>query len=79
MMVVVPFAIVAHFMLLNDYQISQLLDEAILLIILIIANFSGSKMGAKIGFKLFDEHVLMKVFIAVLSITWLNYVIDLII
>ena len=79
MMVVVPFAIVAHFMLLNDYQISQLLDEAILLIILIVANFSGSKMGAILGFKLFDEHVLMKVFIAVLSITWVNYVIDLII
>ena len=79
MMVVVPFAIVAHFMLLNNYQISQLLDEAILLIILIVANFSGSKMGAILGFKLFDEHVLMKVFIAVLSITWVNYVIDLII
>ena len=79
MMVVVPFAIVAHFMLLNDYQISQLLDEAILLIILIVANFSGSKMGAILGFKLFDEHVLMKVFIGVLSITWVNYVIDLII
>ena len=79
MMVVVPFAIVAHFMLLNDYQISQLLDEAILLIILIVANFSGSKMGAILGFKLFDEHVLMKVFVVVLSITWVNYVIDLII
>ena len=36
-------------------------------------------MGAILGFKLFDEHVLMKVFIAVLSITWVNYVIDLII
>ena len=77
MMVVVPFAIVAHFMLLNDYQISQLIDESILLIVLIIANFSGSKFGAILGFRLFDESVLMKVFIGVLSITWINYVIDL--
>ena len=77
MMVVVPFAIVAHFMLLNDYQISQLIDESILLIVLIIANFSGSKFGAILGFRLFDENILMKVFIGVLSITWINYVIDL--
>ena len=77
MMVVVPFAIVAHFMLLNDYQISQLIDESILLIVLIIANFSGSKFGAILGFRLFDENLLMKVFIGVLSITWINYVIDL--
>ena len=77
MMVVVPFAIVAHFMLLNDYQISQLIDESILLIVLIIANFSGSKFGAILGFRLFDESVLMKVFIGVLSVTWINYVIDL--
>ena len=77
MMVVVPFAIVAHFMLLNDYQISQLIDESILLIVLIIANFSGSKFGAKLGFRLFDESTLMKIFIGVLSITWINYVIDL--
>lgn len=77
MMVVVPFAIVAHFMLLNDYQISQLIDELILLIVLIIANFSGSKFGAILGFRLFDESILMKVFIGVLSITWINYVIDL--
>ena len=77
MMVVVPFAIVAHFMLLNDYQISQLFDESILLVVLIIANFSGSKIGAILGFRLFDENVLMKVFIGVLSITWINYVIDL--
>lgn len=77
MMVVVPFAIVAHFMLLNDYQISQLIDESILLIVLIIANFSGSKFGAILGFRLFNESILMKVFIGVLSITWINYVIDL--
>ena len=77
MMVVVPFAIVAHFMLLNDYQISQLIDDSILLIVLIIANFSGSKFGAILGFRLFDENVLMKLFIGVLSITWINYVIDL--
>ena len=77
MMVVVPFAIIAHFMLLNDYQISQLIDESILLIVLIIANFSGSKFGAILGFRLFDENILMKVFIGVLSITWINYVIDL--
>ncbi len=77
MMVVVPFAIVAHFMLLNDYQISQLIDESILLIVLIIANFSGSKFGAILGFRLFDESILMKVFIGVLSITWINYFIDL--
>ena len=77
MMVVVPFAIVAHFMLLNNYQISQLIDESILLIVLIIANFSGSKFGAILGFRLFDESILMKLFIGVLSITWINYVIDL--
>ena len=77
MMVVLPFAIVAHFMLLNDYQISQLIDESILLIVLIIANFSGSKFGAILGFRLFDESILMKLFIGVLSITWINYVIDL--
>lgn len=77
MMVVVPFAIVAHFMLLNNYQISQLIDESILLIALIIANFSGSKFGAILGFRLFDESILMKLFIGVLSITWINYVIDL--
>jgi uncharacterized membrane protein YfcA len=79
MMVVVPFAMVAHFMLLNKYQINQLIDESLLLIILVIANFSGSKMGAILGFKLFNENILMKVFIAVLSITWINYIFDLII
>jgi uncharacterized membrane protein YfcA len=79
MMVVVPFAMVAHFMLLNKYQINQLIDESLLLIILVTANFSGSKMGAILGFKLFNENILMKVFIAVLSITWINYIFDLII
>ena len=79
MMVVVPFAIIAHFMLLNDYQVSQLIDESILLLVLIIANFSGSKIGAILGFRLFDENVLMKVFVGVLSITWINYIIDLVI
>jgi hypothetical protein len=65
--------------LLNKYQINQLIDESLLLIILVIANFSGSKMGAILGFKLFNENILMKVFIAVLSITWINYIFDLII
>ena len=46
MMIVVPFAIVAHFMLLNDYQISQLLDETLFLVILVITNYVGSKTGA---------------------------------
>ena len=78
MMIVVPFAIVAHFMLLNDYQISQLLDETLFLVILVITNYVGSKTGAIFGFKFFDEKILIKVFIGVLSLTWINYLIDLI-
>jgi len=78
MMIVVPFAIVAHFMLLNDYQISQLLDETLFLVILVITNFVGSKTGAILGFKFFDEKILIKIFIGVLSLTWINYLVDLI-
>ncbi|MEC8540982.1 MAG: hypothetical protein VXY53_03990, partial [Candidatus Thermoplasmatota archaeon] len=76
MMIVVPFAVLAHFILLNNYQRNNLFDESFLIAALIIANFSGSKIGATIGFRLFDEDLLLKIFIGVLSITWLNYVID---
>ena len=77
MMIVVPFAVLAHFILLNNYQREKLFDESILLAALIVANFSGSKIGAIIGFRLFDENLLVKIFIGVLSITWINYVVDL--
>jgi len=78
MMVVVPFAIVAHFMMLESYQYQSLVDELWLLIVLVACTFFGSKLGALIGFKMFDEEILMKLFVSVLSITWLNYVIDIV-
>ena len=77
MMIVVPFAVLAHFILLTNYQKEKLFDESIILVALIIANFSGSKIGAIVGFRLFDENLLVKIFIGVLSITWINYLIDL--
>lgn len=76
MMIVVPFAIITHYLILEKYQSQQLFDESILIISLVIVNFIGSKIGAIIGFKAFSEDILLKLFIAVLSITWLNYVID---
>ena len=79
MMIVVPFAVLAHFVLLNNYQKEKLFDESIILVALIIANFSGSKIGAIVGFRLFDENLLVKIFIGVLSITWINYLVDLLI
>ena len=60
MMIVVPFAVIAHFTLLNNYQREKLFDESILLAALIVANFSGSNIGAIIGFRLFDENLLLK-------------------
>ena len=77
MMIVVPFAVLAHFILLTNYQKEKLFDESIILVVLIIANFSGSKIGAIVGFRLFDENLLVKIFIGVLSITWINYLVDL--
>ncbi len=78
MMVVVPFAMFAHFLLLEKYQSNALLEDWFLLTILIVINFIGAKIGAMVGFKLFDEGILLKLFVGVLSITWINYVIDLI-
>ena len=77
MMIVVPFEVLAHFILLTNYQKEKLFDESIVLVALIIANFSGSKIGAIVGFRLFDENLLVKIFIGVLSITWINYLVDL--
>ena len=77
MMIVVPFAVLAHFILLTNYQKEKLFDESIILVALVIANFSGSKIGAIVGFRLFDEKLLVKIFIGVLSITWINYLVDL--
>ena len=77
MMVVVPIAIVTHFFLLSNAQIGILKAEFWLLAVLVLVNFIGAKSGAIIGFKLFDESQLVKLFIAVLSITWLNYMFDL--
>ena len=77
MMIVVPFAVLAHFILLTNYQKEKLFDESIVLVAMIIANFSGSKIGAIVGFRLFDENLLVKIFIGVLSITWINYLVDL--
>ena len=76
MMVVIPLAIFAHFILLESYQLESLKNELLLLIGLVLTTFIGAKTGAIIGFKLFSEPMLMKVFIGVLSITWLNYLID---
>ena len=67
--------IITHYLILEKYQSQQLFDESILIISL-ISNCIGSKIGAITGFKAFSEEILMKLFIAVLSITWLNYVID---
>ena len=78
MMVVVPFAMFAHFLLLEKYQSNALLEDWFLLTVLIVINFIGAKIGAMVGFKLFDERILLKLFVGVLSITWINYVIDLI-
>ncbi len=79
MMVVVPIAIITHFLLLSSAQVEILKTEFWLLAVLVLVNFIGAKSGAIIGFKLFDESQLVKLFIAVLSITWLNYMFDLLI
>jgi len=76
MMVVIPFAVVAHFLILDNYQMENLVDESVLLLVLVLTNFIGSKFGAIIGFNMFSEDFLIKLFIGVLSITWLNYLID---
>ena len=76
MMVVIPLAIFAHFILLETYQFESIKNELLLLIGLVLTTFIGAKSGAIIGFKLFSEPMLMRVFIGVLSITWLNYLID---
>ena len=77
MMVVVPIGIITHFLLLSSAQVEILKAEFWLLAVLVLVNFIGAKSGAIIGFKLFDESQLVKLFIAVLSITWLNYMFDL--
>lgn len=77
MMVVIPIAIITHFLLLSSAQVEILKAEFWLLAVLVLVNFIGAKSGAIIGFKLFDESQLVKLFIAVLSITWLNYMFDL--
>ena len=76
MMVVIPFAVVAHFLILDNNQVENLFDESVLLLVLVLTNFLGSKFGAVIGFNMFSEDFLIKLFIAVLSITWINYLFD---
>ena len=76
MMVVVPFAIFAHFILLESYQLEAIKNELLFLTGLVVVTFVGAKSGAIIGFRLFSEPMLMRVFIGVLSITWVNYLID---
>ena len=76
MMVVVPFAIFAHFILLESYQLEAIQSELLFLTGLVVVTFVGAKSGAIVGFKLFSEPMLMRVFIGVLSITWVNYLID---
>ena len=76
MMVVIPFAVVAHFLILDNNQVENLFDESVLLLVLVLTNFFGSKFGAVIGFSMFSEDFLIKLFIAVLSITWINYLFD---
>ncbi|MBT4919952.1 MAG: sulfite exporter TauE/SafE family protein [Euryarchaeota archaeon] len=76
MMVVVPFAIFAHFILLESYQLEAIQSELLFLTGLVVVTFVGAKSGAIVGFKLFSEPMLMRVFIGVLSITWANYLID---
>jgi uncharacterized membrane protein YfcA len=78
MMVVVPFAIFAHFILLESYQLEAIHSELLFLTGLVAVTFVGAKSGAIVGFKLFSEPMLMRVFIGVLSITWANYLIDVI-
>jgi len=77
MMVVVPIAIITHSLLLTGGQVEILKAEVWLIALLVLVNFIGAKSGAIIGFKLFDENQLLKLFVGVLSITWLNYVFDL--
>ena len=79
MIIVVPFAMLAHYFMLEDYQKSDLQNNWILLAILASVNFIGAKLGALVGFKLFNEAILLKIFIGVLSITWVNYIIDLLV
>ena len=76
MMVVVPFAIFAHFILLESYQLEAIKNELLFLTGLVVVTFVGAKSGAIMGFRLFSEPMLMRVFIGVLSITWVNYLID---
>ena len=76
MMVVVPFAIFAHFILLESYQLEAIKNELLFLTGLVAVTFVGAKSGAIMGFRLFSEPMLMRVFIGVLSITWVNYLID---
>lgn len=78
MMVVVPFAIFAHFLLLEQYQLEAIKNELLFLTGLVVVTFVGAKSGAIMGFKIFSEPMLMRVFIGVLSITWVNYLIDIV-
>lgn len=78
MMVVVPVAIVTHLLFLSAGEWQALREQMVLVLLLPLAAYVGSTMGARFGLKYMSHINIMRVFLALVVITFLRYVLDLI-
>jgi uncharacterized membrane protein YfcA len=78
MMVVVPVAIFTHLLFLSAGEWQALRDQMVLVLLLPLAAYVGSTMGARFGLKYMSQISIMRVFLALVVITLLRYVMDLI-
>ena len=78
MMVVVPVAILTHLLFLSESEWQALGDLMALVLLLPLAAYVGSTMGARFGLKYMSQSSIMRVFLALVVVTFLRYVLDLI-
>jgi uncharacterized membrane protein YfcA len=78
MMVVVPVAIITHLIFLSAGEWQALRDLMGFVLLLPLAAYVGSTMGARFGLKYMSQISIMRVFLALVVITFLRYLLDLI-
>ena len=78
MMVVVPVAILTHLLFLSASEWQALGDLMALVLLFPLAAYMGSTMGARFGLRYMSKSIVMRVFLALVVITLLRYVLDLV-
>ncbi|MBL6748500.1 MAG: TSUP family transporter, partial [Candidatus Poseidonia sp.] len=78
MLVVVPVAILTHLLFLSTSEWQALGDLMALVLLFSLAAYMGSTMGARFGLRYMSQSIVMRVFLALVVITLLRYVLDLV-